>query len=570
MIYLDFKQAKCKDCFKCLRECPVKAIKFENNQAKIIEDRCILCGKCTTVCPQNAKKVHSEIDDVIDLLHGESKIAVSLAPSFVSSFEVSHFETMDAGLQMLGFDFVEETAVGARIVTDAYQKLLQSGQFENLISSACPAVNTMIQNFCSDAVKFLAPIVSPMIAHAKILKKRFPDHKIVFVGPCIAKKKEAKESGLIDAVLTFEELTALFESNHIELKMLEQEVEIEKNENNVVNTAKFYPISTGIIKSFSACPENYEYVAVDGVKKCFEVLKGIDKISGMFLEMSCCEHSCVGGPCSMKDVCGALKANSDIRKYVACSESSVIENGVNLDVDLCQEHPKVEKLGFMPTEREIKEVLSKTGKYTVEDELNCGACGYSTCREKAIAVLNGCADIEMCIPYMRKRAESMSYEIIQNSPNGIVVIDNDYKILEINQNAEQMLGVNVTDAKGMYAFDCFDSSAFISAYVDGKNVVKRKIFVTKSQKHIELSIVLLKEHKIMFGVMKDITKNIVANDELQKMKISTLLTTDEVIKKQMRVAQEIASLLGETTAETKVALLKLKATLQQNEEGDDE
>ena len=553
--YLDFKNAKCKDCFKCLRECPVKAIRYENHQAKIIDSRCILCGKCTLVCPQNAKQVHSEAEDVLALLASGKKVVASLAPSFVSSFGVQDFDVMAEALSELGFAETEETAIGAKAVTEEYARLLKTGEFRNFISSACPAVNRMIQLYYPSALKYLAPVPSPMVAHARMIKKRDPDAAIVFIGPCIAKKREAAESDIIDGVLTFEELNALFERKNIDLGKIEAKTQSEKHSLK----ARYYPIPRGIIKSFDALPEGYEYVAVDGVKRCAEVLEEVDSLSGLFLELNCCEHACVGGPCRPATRSGAVKSNEDVRRYaakdIAAPAASVPET------DLTQKHPRIILDDFIPSEKDIRAVLAKTGKNSPEDELNCGACGYSTCREKAIAVLNGYADIEMCLPYMRSRAESMSYEIIQNTPNGIVLMSDDFTILDINSRAMRLLGVTGHDVRGMLAFDCFDCEEFISAVTKGKNVSKKRVFVNRTKKYIELSIVLLQEHKVLFGVMKDITDSVEYDEKLNAVKLETLATTDEVIKKQMRVAQEIASLLGETTAETKVALNKLKQTL---------
>lgn len=558
--YLDFKNARCKDCYKCLRECPVKAIRFENHQAKIIEERCILCGKCTGVCPQNAKKVHSETETVRAILSGEAPVIACVAPSFVSSFGVQDFSLFRIALGKLGFRDAEETAVGAAAVTNRYSRLLASGGFDNFITSACPAVNRMIQLYYPQALKYLAPVVSPMVAHAKLLKKRFPNAKIVFIGPCIAKKREAQESGIIDGVLTFEELNELFIQSGIRLDEIAS-LPLKEEE---VNKAKYYPISRGIIKSFDTCPSGYEYVAVDGVERCLEVLENIDKLSGTFLELNCCDFACVNGPCSLLTK-GAINANSEIRRYVnsACGKSCSLDEGE----DLSCAYPKLKKRALIPTEREISEVLAKTGKNTPEKMYNCGACGYSTCREKAIAVINGFADLDMCLPYMRERAESMSFEIIQNSPNGIVVLDSDFKIAEINGKAKQLLGIDSADAKGINAFDAFDSAEFMAALVENKNLSKKKLFINKTKKYIELNLVTLTEHKMFFAVMKDITDSVTYSEKLNKVKLDTLATTDEVIKKQMRVAQEIASLLGETTAETKVALLKLKQTLRDGNEG---
>ncbi len=553
-VYLDFKNARCKDCYKCLRECPVKAIKFENHQAKIIEDRCILCGKCTAICPQNTKKVHSEIDSVKALISSGAQVLASVAPSFVSSFDIQDFSVFRIALGKLGFSDAEETAIGAAAVTNRYEELLKSGQYKNFITSACPAVNRMIQTYYPRALEFLAPVVSPMLAHAKILKKKYPNAKVVFIGPCIAKKREASESGLIDAVLTFEEIRSMFDNAGIDLEQIAS-LPFGKGD---INKAKYYPIGRGIIKSFTVCPDGYEYVAVDGADRCIEVLGNIDKLSGTFLEMNCCDFACVNGPCSgLKK--GAINANADVRKYASAAGDREIH--IDTEEDLSCTYPRMRRRGIIPTEREINDVLARTGKNSPEKMYNCGACGYSTCREKAIAVINGYADLDMCVPYMRERAESVGVEIIQHSPNGIVVLDSDFKITEINAKAKAVLGIGNMDARGINAFDAFDSAEVMTALVESKNLNRKKIFINKTKKYVELNLVFLSDHKIVFAVMKDITDSVTYNDRLTKVKMDTLATTDEVIKKQMRVAQEIASLLGETTAETKVALLNLKKTL---------
>lgn len=216
--YLEFRDAKCRDCYKCLRGCPVKAIDVKGHQATIIEDRCILCGHCTLICPQNAKVVHSEMNDVKSLLQSGNKVIASVAPSFISSFGLKDFSVFKLALAKLGFFDAEETAIGAQAVVQEYKKLLKSGQFKNFITSACPAVCRMIQEYYPKALPYLAPVDSPMIAHAKIIKKQYPDAKIVFIGPCIAKKREAAESSLIDGVLTFEDMVTMFEEKNIILE----------------------------------------------------------------------------------------------------------------------------------------------------------------------------------------------------------------------------------------------------------------------------------------------------------------------------------------------------------------
>lgn len=561
MEFLDFRTARCKDCFKCLRECPVKAIRYENHQAKIIDERCILCGRCTVVCPQNAKSVHSDADRVEAMLSEGGKVIASVAPSFVASFGLISFAQMETALKKLGFTSAEETAVGAKVVTAEYAKLMQTGKYENFITSACPAINKMIQIYYPQALKYLAPVASPMVAHARMIKEKEPDAKIIFIGPCIAKKREGKESGIIDAVLTFEELEELFAKKGIDPKAENSE---DCGDDNI---ARYYPINRGIIKSFIDRPDGYEYVAVDGVNRSFEVLDDIEHYSGLFIEINCCEYACVNGPCALKTEGGAIKANESVRKYVRGGKGTPLE--IKAPSDLSEKHPFIGLPSGTPCERDIRAVLAKTGKNSHEDELNCGACGYATCRDKAIAVLRGYADVEMCLPYMRTRAESMSYEIIQNSPYGIIVLDNDLKIIEYNSSVRALLGIEERDAKGYYAYECFDANEFVMAQNSKNSVIKKKIRFEKSGKYADATIVKVDNQKIMFGIFKDITDSVEYGKKLDEMKRETLETTDEVIKKQMRVAQEIASLLGETTAETKVALLKLKKTLRPSDENGD-
>ncbi|MBR3550557.1 MAG: 4Fe-4S binding protein [Bacteroidales bacterium] len=560
-LYLEFRNAKCKDCYKCLRECPVKAIDIKGHQAEIIEDRCILCGHCTLVCPQNAKVVHSEINEVRALLAGSDKVIASVAPSFISSFGLSDFGVMKLALAKLGFLDAEETAVGAQAVTQEYANLLKSGQFKNFITSACPAVCRMIQEYYPMALKYLAPVDSPMVAHAKILKKQHPEAKIVFIGPCIAKKREAEECHLIDNVLTFEDVIQLFEEKGVQLDEITNIV-LQKR-NGMPNLAKEYPIPQGIIHSFPELPEGYDYIAIDGPMKCVKALQNIEHMDHVVLEMNLCEDACVNGPCSLDKNGGSVKAMSDIRKYVSAEKRQLTasQTPVQVEVPLATAHPRIRSHSMPAPEREIEAILHKTGKFKPEDELDCGSCGYATCREKAWAVYNGYADIDICLPYMRQRAESFSVEVIQNSPEGIVVLDPDMNILEINRRGRELLGIDDPNAKGHPAIDYFNPIDFCNAYAQKKNIELRKELVTNTGKYVDLSINYLANQDLIFGILKDVTDTVDYEKRIMKVKMETLTATDDVIKKQMRVAQEIASLLGETTAETKVALLKLKKTL---------
>ncbi len=553
MNYLDFKPARCKDCYRCLRECPVNAIQVINHQASIIAERCILCGNCINVCPQNAKSVHSETNKIEKLLSSSERVIASIAPSFISSFKLDSFDQMSQALLQLGFSYCEETAVGAAAVTSEYKRFLESGTYRNLISSACPAVNRFIQTYYPEMLKYLAPVDSPMLAHVKLLRSRFPDAKIVFIGPCIAKKREGDESGIIDGVLTFEELQDMFNENNIFFK---KEGEIEKSAPGA--SARIYPISRGIIRSFCGPVPDYDYVAAEGISKCRDIIENLDSMSGMFIELNCCEYACINGPCSLIKRGSAVEADAKVRRYAQSS----LEAGVGSE-DLRKCFDRIRVKAFMPSERQIEEILARTGKTKPEDELNCGACGYSSCREKAWAVANGYADVDMCIPYMRSRAESMSEEVMRCTPNGIVMMDYDFHIQGINENAKRLLGTNGYVAIGSSFYDYGDIVEFVLAKNDEKNLYNKKVFISRTHKYVELSIVVMSSQKLLLGVFKDITEEEDYNRRLKEVREKTFEVTDGVIKKQMWIAQEIASLLGETTAEAKVALLKLKETLKE-------
>ena len=390
--FLTLKKSNCKNCYKCIRHCPVKAIRFSGNQAHIIGNECILCGQCFVVCPQEAKQIVDETEKVKVFIQGGEKVFVSLAPSFIANYDGAGIGSMRKALKQMGFFDVEETAIGATIVKNEYERMLREEERDVVISSCCHSVNLLIQKHFPSCLEYLADVMSPMQAHCIDIKKRYPDAKTVFVGPCVAKKDEADYyTGIVDAVLTFEELTEWMKDEKIEL-----ECELDNEENS---RARFFPTTGGILKTMEE-NSGYTYVAIDGVENCMAVLRDIEKgkIHKCFIEMSSCNGSCVGGPVIEKYHHDSnIKDYLEVAAYAGSKDFPVTQpRAVELKKHLTYIAHKLP----MPSDTEISSALRQMGKFRPSDELNCGSCGYNTCREKAIAICQGKAEISMCLPFL--------------------------------------------------------------------------------------------------------------------------------------------------------------------------
>lgn len=558
MGYLKFDIASCKDCYSCLRNCPVKSIRFVDNKAEIIDEQCILCGHCVNVCPQNAKKVVSNIEEVEMLLRDyPGKVALTVAPSFISNFDVPNFQTFAAACHQLGFSVVEETSRGAYYVTKEYAKLLAEKKFPALISSACPSAVTYIRTMYPSALAYLAPVVSPMIAHARILKKEYgEDLRIVFVGPCIAKKKEAKESGELDCALTFEEMRDLFEKKGVSFEICEE------NECGY-NPARYYPINRGIIKSFdNEMDASYDTISVDGLEEINDTLENISELDHIFIEMNMCKGGCINGPAKISPH-AQMKDNSIVRKFVKQSRGKK-PDALPDSVSLQTEYPPLKNHKKMPTETQIQEILHRIFKYRKEDEINCGACGYNTCREKAIAVFNGLADPEFCMPYLKNKAESISNEIITHTPNGIITVNKEGILVDANERSFEYLKIDKR-AVGHFYQDYIDLPELMIALNEERNIPSVIVYNEKNRMYFDVSITVVRDHGLAFAIYKDVTQETMNDEKIRQLRNEMIEVTDRVINKQMAAVQEIASLLGESTAEAKIALINFKNSLKEEE-----
>lgn len=438
------RNVECRDCYKCIRNCPVKAIRYSDGRAEIIQSECILCGECVVTCPQRGDFVASGIDEIKEAIACGRKVVASVAPSFIADLNVGSMEGMRQTLKKLGFFDADETVKAAEIVSREYERIMQENDMDLLISSCCPSVVMLVQRYYPDVLPYLAPVKSPMQLHCEMLKEQYPDAYTVFIGPCYAKKGEAQASDSTDMSITFYELKAWLREAGVEQVFVE-------NTESCGKRARRYPRQDGLVKSMTPV-EGWNRVAIDGINDCIAALSEIRHggVHKTFLEMTACEGSCVNGPAIRKNryenrIRGTVKVN----KY-----SGNDDFGVTTQIPLRMYHTPEPVQRRMITEEEIQAVLHRLGKD--ETPLNCGCCGYATCRKMAVAICRDMAQLDMCLPYLREKAEFRSREIIG----------------------------------------------------------------------------------------------------------STLEAADEVIDKQMRVVQNIASLLGETTAETKLVLTKLKEAVQ--------
>jgi len=553
---LTLKKSNCKNCYKCIRHCPVKAIRFSGNQAHIIGNECILCGQCFVVCPQNAKQIVDETEKVRVLLQSGNPVVVSLAPSFVANYDGVGINAMRDALQKLGFYDVEETAIGATIVKKEYERMLKEDERDIIITSCCHSINLLIQKYFPAELEYLADVVSPMQAHCMDIKKRFPNAKTVFIGPCVSKKDEAEHyEGIVDAVLTFEELTQWLKEANIELK--------KEMDSDPESRARFFPTTGGILKTMTQDAPGYTYLALDGVENCIDALKDIEsgKIHKCFIEMSACVGSCIGGPVMEKyHRTSAVKDYITVSNYAGEKDFDVLQPN---SVELSKQFEFIEHRLQQPSETEIFNVLRQMGKFKPSDELNCGSCGYNTCREKAIAICQGKAEISMCLPFLKDKAESFSDTIVKNTPNGLIVLNEELEVQQINDAARKIMNVrSSTDILGDQVIRIMDPTDFMEVRNTGRDIRNKMVYLPEYKRYVEQSVIYDKDSHLLIGIMRDVTDEQTEREKKESISRQTVEVADKVVDKQMRIVQEIASLLGETAAETKIALAKLKESIQ--------
>lgn len=550
----------CKNCYKCVRYCPVKAIEVKNHVAQIIERECIHCGTCTTICPQNAKENVSEVEAVKSALSQGARIVASVAPSCTAYFSTD-LPSLKEALLRLGFAEVRETAEGAYLVKSAYERLVDGHPGMTYISSCCASVNAYIKKYRPRAQPNLLPVLTPIQAHARLIKQQDPEAEVCFICPCTAKKGEMEEEiSQYDHVLLFEELEGWLDEAGIELE--------ERVERNTADPrlSRLFPKTGGILQTMRRNP-GWRYLTVDGFEDCALAIDDViaGRMENCFLEMNFCRGGCVGGPSFRRAKQSIVYSELKVRNS-ANTRDHAVDFNITGEVDVSRVFNAKRVRKMQPSEAQILATLRAMGKHSREDELNCGMCGYSTCREKAKAVLQGKAEISMCVPFMREKAESFAGRIVDILPDALLSVDGHFCIQQINRAACELFRLNAESVIGMPVSRILDEYEFVSFMSSGETQLKKKTFLPDYNIYLNMSFQRAENDDIIVVTMEDISKEKRARQQSMEAKLQAASMADDIVDKQLRVVHEIAYLLGETAAETKVAIADLKKTILMDEE----
>ena len=564
---LQFRTANCKNCYKCIRNCPVKAIRVENQQAQIMEDQCILCEKCTSVCPQHAKVEHNDIPDIKKEMASGKKVIASVHPAWLARYGWSSMQRLEECLQRLGFSQVFDGAQGAFLMKQAYEQILkEQHQSKLMISSNCPVIVRLIEKKYPHLTEYLAPVASMMQMHARYLKEQYPDAVLVYISPCISVMSELSErQECMDYVITFREL-----SNWMEELPKEERSRKEQQETGAKEyyASRLVALSGGLIQTMAPA-EGQKYLSVDGLKQCREILKEL-QVGGYqeyFIEMNACTNGCVSGPYSQKREKKLLDAMIAIRELSEDSEHPQCHRDYQLELpEMAPRRFRTEEqyIEKAITKEQITHVLQEMGKYSKEDELNCGACGYDSCRAKAVAVIQGKAEVSMCIPYMREKQEDYANIIINAMPGLLVTVDHQLNIVQLNKEAMDIFDISrKKQLLGQPVSEIMDDYALVNMIAFDREIVQDCIYLDEQKRYIERVLTNDRKNKLILCIMKDVTREKTREKKQKRAQAEAVQMADKLAEEQLRIVHEIASLLGETAADTKVAIEELKQTILQ-------
>lgn len=558
----------CQDCYKCVRRCPVKAIKIEDNSAMIVPDLCIACGTCYKVCPAKAKQPRNDLTRAKHLIQSGKEVYVSLAPAWITEFEGYSKEQIIAALRRLGFKGVSETALGAEEVSSNIAKLLDSKEKGLFISTACPAVVEYINKYLPERSKNLTPFSSPLLAHCALLKKVLgQDIEIVFLGPCIAKKFEAdRHPELLSLSLSFTDFKNWLKEENIDMKEINTSV-FDKFILQKAEEGTAYPIEGGMIetiKPYQASKKAYlmQATGIYNIKRELQNIKEDEFDRPIFIECLACDGGCVNGPCTTNKKSGLTKRINILKETQFDGDAGKRNPSVCIDLNYTSNQINEQSC----TETDIKNILTQIGKYTIEDEINCGGCGYETCRNFAKALLAGKAEPEMCVSHMKQQAQRKANALLRCIPSPIVIANAKLSIMEYNDkfvetfwNDEEHADIyDKNNLRGANLRDFINFTNLFSASLDLEQDIHRE-HVRYEDKLFDVVVFNIDKKQIVGGIIEDVT-----NVEIKKEQIAE--KAKEVIHKNLATVQQIACTLGEHMAETEVLLRSIARDFSNVEE----
>lgn len=597
----------CQDCYKCVRRCPVKAIKIEDGSAMIVPDLCIACGTCYRVCPAKAKQARNDLTRAKHLVQSGKDVYVSLAPSWITEFEGVSREQMIAAIRRLGFRGVSETALGAEEVSANIAGLLDKAANDALqvsaapdmsqtacgekdedasaerspertsgvredtntgeapqvsaanrlfISTACPAVVEYINKYVPERTANLTKLTSPLLAHCRLLKTALgKDIEVIFIGPCIAKKIEAdRHPDLLSLSLSFTDLRQWLKDENIELKDIHTSV-FDKFVMSKAEEGTAYPVEGGMIETLKPYEQSQkaylmQITGIDNIKRELKNIREEALDRPVFIECLACEGGCVNGPCTSSKKSG-LEKRVEILKE---SDFSGLAGKRSPSVDITLDYASEAIVQPEHDETDIKRVLASIGKYSIEDEINCGGCGYNTCRNFAKALLDGKAEPEMCVSHMKQQAQRKANALLRCIPSPIVIANAKLSIMEYNDKFVETFWnedehADIYDQNNLHGADLRDFINFtnlFSASLDLEQDIHRE-HVRFNDKLFDVVVFNIDKKQIVGGIIEDVT-----NMEMKKEQIAE--KAKEVIHKNLATVQQIACTLGEHMAETEVLL----------------
>ncbi len=551
------QETECLDCYKCLRSCASKAIVVKDAHASIDPEKCIACGHCVEICPSDAKKIRNDISRVKIMLEHSSKVFACIAPSWKAEFPGISSEQLIATLKKLGFAGVVEAALGAQEVSRYTAQLLQEKERGVYFSSACPAAVDYIKQHYSNFARNITPVASPAVVTANMIKGYFGrDAEVVFIGPCTAKKNEADAcSDYISVGLTFKEIRQWLAS--IELDITGVTAESEEFVLAAAEEGVLYPVEGGMIETIKPHLSGVrpDMVCISGIDKISSILDTLDEqeIEGVvFIETLACENGCLGGA-GMDNGKPGLKSILDISRSGSISVDSVKRPPAPV-VEM--EFAGAVKIEPELTPEEMAATMKRVGKDSPADELNCGGCGYNTCREFATALARNRAEESMCVSYMRRLAQKKANALLRSMPSGVVIINENMEIIESNISFARLFGEDTENAfevipglKGARLASILPFGEYFSTALRTGEDIRRE-HLECADKLLNVNIFVIERGKVVGAVIEDVT-----NQELKREQIAK--RAKEVIQKNITTVQEIACLLGEHITDTEVLLSRI-------------